>query len=343
MNVGIVGIGFMGMIHYLAYKKVKGAKVTAIAARDAKKLAGDWRGIKGNFGPPGEKMDLGPIGRYADWREMLKDPKVDTVDICLPPALHAEVALAALAAGKHVIVEKPISLETADAQRMAKKAREVGKLLMVAHVLPFFPEYAFAREAVQSGKYGKLLGGHFKRVISDPTWIKDFYDPRGTGGPVVDLHIHDAHFIRLLCGMPKAVFSSGRMQDEVVRFLTTQFIFDDPKLAVTASSGVIDQQGRSFTHAFEIHLEKATLLYDFCVLDGKPTLSMPLTVLTQDGKAKQPKLGEVDAFAAELAEAARAVKTGKPSELLAGELALDALKLCHKQTESVRSGKLQKL
>ena len=116
-------------------------------------------------------------------------------------------ALAALAAGKHVIVEKPISLETGDAQRMAKKARDAGKLLMVAHVLPFFPEYAFAREAVQSGKYGKLLGGHFKRVISDPTWIKDFYDPRGTGGPVVDLHIHDAHFIRLLCGMPKTVFS----------------------------------------------------------------------------------------------------------------------------------------
>jgi len=151
MNVGIVGIGFMGMIHYLAYRKVRGAKVTAIATRDAKRLAGDWRGIKGNFGPPGEMMDLGSIGRYADWREMLKDPKVDTVDICLPPALHAEVALAALAAGKHVIVEKPISLETGDAQRMAKKARDAGKLLMVAHVLPFFPEYAFAREAVQSG------------------------------------------------------------------------------------------------------------------------------------------------------------------------------------------------
>ena len=67
MKVGIVGIGFMGMIHYLAYQKVRGSKVTAIATRDAKKLAGDWRAIKGNFGPPGAKMDLGPIARHADW------------------------------------------------------------------------------------------------------------------------------------------------------------------------------------------------------------------------------------------------------------------------------------
>ncbi|MBL9081214.1 MAG: Gfo/Idh/MocA family oxidoreductase [Planctomycetales bacterium] len=343
MNVGIVGIGFMGMIHYLAYQKVRGAKVTAIATRDAKKLAGDWRGIKGNFGPPGEKMHLGPIGRYADWREMLKDPKVDTVDICLPPALHEEVAIAALAAGKHALVEKPIALETAAAERMAKKARAAGKLLMVGQVLPFFPEYAFAREAIAGGKYGKLLGGHFKRVISDPTWIKDFYDMQGTGGPVIDLHIHDAHFIRLTCGMPKAVFSAGRVQDDTVRFLTTQFVFDDPTVAVSATSGVIMQQGRSFTHAFEIYLEKATLTYDFAVVDGKPTLSTPLTVLTHDGKVKQPKLPETDAFAAELAEAAKAVKSGTPSPLLAGDLASDALKLCHKQIQSVKSGKIVKV
>ena len=68
LKVGIVGIGFMGMIHYLAYQQVRGAKVTAIATRDKKKLAGDWRGIKGNFGPPGTQMDLRGVRGYADWR-----------------------------------------------------------------------------------------------------------------------------------------------------------------------------------------------------------------------------------------------------------------------------------
>jgi predicted dehydrogenase len=340
VRIGIVGIGFMGMIHYLAYQKVRGVKVAAIATRDRKRLAGDWRGIQGNFGPPGTQMDLGPIGRYERWQDLLADPKIDLVDICLPPALHEKVAVAALAAGKNVLCEKPIALSMAEGKKMVRAATRAGKQLLVGQVLPFFAEYAHARRLIAGGKYGKLLGGHFKRIISDPLWLKDFYDPKAVGGPVVDLHIHDAHFIRLVCGMPKAVYSTGRIRADVVEFINTQFVFDDRDLVVTAASGVIQQQGRGFTHAFEIYLEKATLLYDFAVLGGVPTTSMPLTVLTPDGKAVRPKLPEVDAFAAELSEAARAVREGKPSQLLSGELALDALALCHRETESVLKRRL---
>ena len=139
--------------------------------------------------------------------------------------------------------------------------------------------------------------------------------------------------------MPSAVFSTGRWRGDVVEFIDSQFLFEGRNLAVSASSGVIDQQGRSFTHGFEIYLERATLLYDFSVLAGEPVASMPMTVLTPDGKAVRPKLREVDAFALELSEAAKAARSDKPSELLAGELAQDALLLCHKQTQSVRSGK----
>src|SRR5688500_8925997 len=110
VRVGIVGIGFMGMIHYLAYQKVRGARVEAICARDPKKRAGDWRGIQGNFGPPGGQMDLRGVAAYAELDEMLADPAIDLVDLCLPPALHAEAAVAAFKAGKHVLCEKPIAL-----------------------------------------------------------------------------------------------------------------------------------------------------------------------------------------------------------------------------------------
>lgn len=343
LNVGIVGIGFMGRIHYLAYQQARGWKVAAIATRDPKKRAGDWRNTTGNFGPPGAKFDLGKISRYEGLAEMLADPKIDVVDICLPPAQHAAAAVAAFRAGKHVFCEKPIALTTQEADRMVAAAERSGKQLLVGHVLPYFPEYAFAYKTIRSGKYGRVLGGRFKRIISDPTWLKDFYNPRTVGGPVVDLHIHDAHFIRLVCGMPTAVSSRGRVRGEVVEFVETQFIYPEGGPLVSAVSGVIPQQGRPFTHAYEIYLEKATLLFDFAVLGGQPEVHAPLTLLANDGKVQQPALGDSDAFVAEVQEVARSVRTGIPSPLLGGQLARDALVLCHRQTQSVLSGKAVKV
>src|SRR3984893_18576692 len=168
VRIGIVGVGFMGMIHYLAARKLKGAGVTALCSRDPKKLAGDWRGIQGNFGPPGRVMDLGQVKQYERLDDLLADPDIDLVDVCNPTHLHPETALAALRAGKHVLVEKAIALDPADADAMVEAARKAGRLLMVAHVLPFFPEFAFAAKTIRGGRFGKLLGAHFKRVISQP-------------------------------------------------------------------------------------------------------------------------------------------------------------------------------
>lgn len=347
VNVGIVGIGFMGMIHYLAYQRVRGAKVAAICSRDPGKLAGDWRGIKGNFGPEGTQMELGAIGRYSSYSEMLADPKIQLVDICLPPAMHAEAVIAAFRAGKHVLCEKPLALSAGEAARMERAAKQSRKQLLVAHVLPYFPEYAFALKVIRSGKYGALLGGHFKRIISDPLWIKDFYNPRAVGGPLVDLHIHDAHFIRLVAGMPSAVFTTGRTHrgGEVPEFVTSQFIYDADGPVITASSGVIRQQGRPFTHGFEIHLERATLCYDLQAFATEPH-TLPLTVLTKDGQVQRPEFpggDSLDAFVSELKETVRAIQAGKPSDVLGGALAIDALELCERQARSLRLGKLVRI
>ena len=173
VRIGIVGIGFMGMIHYLAARKLQGATVTALHSRDAKKLAGDWRSIQGNFGPRGEMMDLAGVKKYDRLEALLADPEIDLVDICLPTHLHAPTAIQALKAGKHVLVEKAIALTTEEADAMVAAARDAGKRLMVAHVLPFFPEFAYAAEAIRSGRYGKVLAAHFLRVISKPDWSAD--------------------------------------------------------------------------------------------------------------------------------------------------------------------------
>jgi predicted dehydrogenase len=343
MRVGLIGVGFMGWIHYLAYKHhAHQVQLTAVSSRDAKRLHGDWRGIQGNFGPPGEEVDLAQVAKYTDWRELIADSNVDIVDICLPPYLHTEVTLAALEAGKHVFCEKPLALSSDDCNRMVAMAQKTQRQLYTGHVLPFLPEYVAAREIIQSGKYGKLLGGHFRRVISDPTWLTDFYDAARVGGPLLDLHVHDAHFIRFLFGMPTAVVSQGRIRGNVVEYCNTFFEFADSSLAVSATSGVINQQGRPFLHGYEIHLEHATLAFEFAVIgSGYAPLVQLLTLFTSDGKVEHVALPSGDpmltAFNAEINEVVQCAAANRPSSLLGGDLARDAIALCHAQTASVKT------
>ena len=91
-RVGIVGVGFMGMVHYLNYQKLPGLNVVALCEQNKKRLAGDWTDIQGNFGPPGEQMDLSGIATYESSDDLIADANVDLVDVTLPPAAHANVA-----------------------------------------------------------------------------------------------------------------------------------------------------------------------------------------------------------------------------------------------------------
>lgn len=331
LKIGITGIGFMGMIHYLAYQQIPGVKVAAICEKIPERLKGDWTGIKGNFGPAGTQMDLTGVVTYENQEEMFANPELDMIDVCLPPFSHCDASVSALKAGKHVLCEKPIALKTDEGQKMVATAKETGKQLMIGHVLPFFASHAFIWECAKDKRYGELLGGHFNRVISDPLWLSHFYDMDKCGGPMLDLHIHDAHFIRLLFGMPSAVQSVGRCRNNVPEYFNSQFLYD--KYVVTATSGVILQQGRPFTHGYEVHFEKATVLCE-------SFMGMNVTVLNEKGgveKPQLPDLGEIGAFVNELTEATTAVSSGKKSAMLDGTLANDALVLCHKEIESILS------
>jgi len=329
LRIGIHGLGFMGMMHYLAYQRLDGVRVTAICETLPERRQGDWTKIKGNYGPQGTQMDLTGIKTYANAEELFADPNVDLVDICLPPNQHAPMTIAALKAGKHVFCEKPITLSLADADAMTAAAEANKKLFMVGHVLPFLPAYAFVYDAVRTNKYGKVIGGHFDRVISDPVWLKDFYNMSTIGGPLLDLHIHDAHFIRLLFGMPKQVQSIGRLRGEVPEYFSTLFTFADPTLVVTSTSGCIFQQGRPFMARSEVHFEKATI-----VVDGSGT-----TILTEDGQvlpADVAALDEIGWFVNELTEVTDSVSRGEVSPILGGTLARDALVIALKEMESIQ-------
>jgi predicted dehydrogenase len=341
VGIGIVGIGFMGMIHYLAARRAGGASVTALCSRDPTKLAGDWTGIHGNFGPRGTQMDLTGVALHRDFQALLADPHVDLVDLCVPTDSHATMSIQALRAGKHVLVEKPIALSTADADAMLAAADDAGKMLMVGHVLPFFPEFAFALEAAQSHRYGALRAAHLRRVISKPDWSSGIADPGRSGGPAIDLHIHDTHFVVLLCGTPRAVLSRGVVENGAVVQLATQYLYDTQNLAVSCVSGALSQAGRPFAHGFELYFEGATLAFDFASIAGEAILAMPLSVILPDGTTVRPDLGSgdpVDSFAAELAAAAGAVSSGHEAVGLSGKLARQALSLCLAEVRSVEEG-----
>ena len=335
VRIGIVGVGFMGMIHYLAARQVRGATVAAICSRDEKKLAGDWRSIQGNFGPRGDMIDLAGVKRYRELGDLLADPDIDLVDICNPTHLHAETAIRALQAGKHVLVEKPIALDTKDANAMLVAARQADQLLMVAHVLPFFPEFAYAAQAIRGGAHGKLLAAHFKRIISKPDWSTAIGDTAKTGGPAVDLHIHDTHFIALACGMPNQVFSTGVISSGAVEYLTTAYSYAPAGPAITCSCGALTMKGRPFAHGYELYFENATLIYE--------SGARPLMLLKADGTTEQPKLeggsDPIAAFTREIQAAVDGINNGRASNILNGKLARDALVLCHREIESVKTGK----
>ena len=185
-------------------------------------------------------------------------------------------------------------------------------------------------------------------------WLgEDFYDPQTrSGGPLIDLHVHDAHFIRMVFGMPKSGVCAARMRDDadsdsVVEYCNTLFQFEDPSLVVSAASGVIQQQGRPFTHGFELHLERATLQYESAFAGGEGHTLMPLTMFGPDGEMTTLELqaggDDITAFECEINEAARCVESGEASPLMSGELARDAIVLCHKQTESARNGEIVRI
>ena len=96
-------------------------------------------------------MDLSGVAKYSKLEDLVADPSLDVIDICLPPSAHAAAAVLASRAGKHVFCEKPMALTTGDCRRMVEAAQAAGKQLMIGHVLPFFPEFAHAWKLIRSG------------------------------------------------------------------------------------------------------------------------------------------------------------------------------------------------
>ena len=196
MKVGILGSGFMGGTHARAFAKLPGVSIAAVSSRRLEKA---------------EKLSAEVGGRATtDDRSIIEDPSIDVISNTLPTHLHPETTIAALEAGKHVLLEKPLALTVVDCEGMIRAARNTGRTLMVAQVLRFWGEYVSLLELVHSGRLGKPISAVATRLSQIPAWADWFLDPAWSGGAVLDLCVHDFDAVNWLLGTPKSVYARGR-------------------------------------------------------------------------------------------------------------------------------------
>jgi predicted dehydrogenase len=155
--------------------------------------------------PDGRLADAPLAVVTADFEAVLRDDEVDLLSVCTPTDTHFELTSRALAAGKHVLLEKPVASTVDEALQLAQIADRHRRILMVAHVVRFFRGYESVLDAVRQGTVGEPYSVHAARLTATterPAWLQD---ERRSGGPLVDFAIHDFDQVNLLLGVPRTV------------------------------------------------------------------------------------------------------------------------------------------
>jgi predicted dehydrogenase len=183
---------------------LKDVEVAAVCARDPRSLSGDLSHVGGNLKLDAAVHDFSHVRKYTDWRELVRDPALDAIDICLPTDTHATVSLAALAEGKHVLCEKPMALTTAQCQSMIAAAASHERILMVGQVLRFWPDYQYLASFVKDER-PSIISAKFSRRCAAPDWSRWLMDESRSGGAILDLLIHDIDQVLSLFGLPEQV------------------------------------------------------------------------------------------------------------------------------------------
>jgi predicted dehydrogenase len=292
VRIGVVGLGFMGLVHLKALRSIPGAELTAVCSRDRRKLIGDLSAIQGNLGTAGEHFDFGNIAKYTEPGALLGDPRVDAVDICLPTSLHAPVAIAALHAGKHVLVEKPMALDAESCKSMLAAARSANRVLMVAHVLRFFPIYDALSQSVRSGGLGAPRFAAFRRRCAAPTWSDWLADARQSGGGAFDLLIHDVDICLRLFGKPEWASANGHEKlASGIDVMEAELSYPGGWSAYIAG-GWHHPKAYPFTMEYTVVMEQGTVDYSS---QGRPP-----ALYGADGCEKLLPIPNTDGYAAEI-------------------------------------------
>jgi predicted dehydrogenase len=196
VGVGLIGSQFVSSIHAEALRACPQAEVRAVASP----TAGHAQAFADRFGIP---------QHFTDYGEMLARPEIDMVVVGAPNDLHCRIALDAAGAGKHVVMEKPLCLNLADADRMIAACRQANVKLMYAEELCFAPKYVRLKQLVESGALGRPTLVKQSEKHDGPHADHFWNVERSGGGVTMDMGCHAVEFFRWMLGRPpvKSVYA----------------------------------------------------------------------------------------------------------------------------------------
>ena len=203
VRVGIIGTGGIS----------RSAHLPAYAALDTAEIAAICDVSPENLQLAGEKFDVAPQNRYADYRQLLTRDDIDAVDICTPNQVRLEPLVAACEAGKHVLVQKPLARSIEEANQMIATAKKAGVKMGVMYMGRFSPGAALVERLMRSGVIGKVTAlrektGHSGGLrLPETSWRRSFDNIAGSFSL---LSAHTADRFRMLAGPGKSICAIGK-------------------------------------------------------------------------------------------------------------------------------------
>ena len=330
LRVGIVGLGRLGKRHAeaLAHQTRHCQLVAACSPVAAER----------EFA----RTQLGVAQVYEDYAQLLTNPEVDAVVLVTPTSLHADQAIAALAAGKHVFVEKPLALNVADCERvLAEAAKHPALVAMVGFVRRFDPSYMNAHAAITAGEIGRPFMVRSQTCDqNDPDGFFVRFAPT-SGGIFMDCSVHDIDLARWLLGRPQATraFASG---SNALHPALAEFGDVDNGLAIVEFEGgqrAVFYASRTMAHGHETSTEiigtAGKLLVGEHAASDRVLKSDALGVRHAVVKDFYERFEA--AFAAEMSAFVRACRGEQALSLTLGD-AIEATRIGLAITRSLRSG-----
>lgn len=302
LRVGILGAGFMGSTHARAFHSLPEVEVAGVYAHSDRRAQ-----------PLAEELGTRWTG---DLDRLIGDDAIDAIDVCLPTPEHRPTTEAAIAAGKHVLLEKPIALTIGDADALVELGESSDRVFMIAHVLRFWPEYVELQRLATGGQYGKPLSGLAFRRQPFPAWSTLFAQSHLTGGAVIDMMIHDYDALNWVFGRPKSVTATGIDNPRSAGWDQVQVLIDYGDASALVDGGMMMPESYPFSSTLQVLCETGAFEYHFRA--GGRSVEVAggindLFLYPNEGDPTKLTVPQQDPYTAEIAYFVDCIRNGQPA------------------------------